>query len=280
MIRVLKGQPSTLSLSRDTKPTSGTVTITRDRDSVVLVNAQAVTVEADRVTFALPAQSTVSNLTSVWTIVDGNGTSTVTAPVQVVGQRACSISDVRRAKPMDSVNRYPDELIDRTITELEDALESACGVSFVQREATITVDGTGTSELFLSMARPQSISAITVRDTLATTSWAAGDIAALRIDEEAGVLIRPTYTWEHGRRNHVITGVFGYSDVPGMVRQAVTEAVKYALVESRVDARATTVSNEDGSVSTLVTAGMRQNLFGLPAMNACVLQFRTGFGVA
>ena len=69
MIRVLKGQPSTLSLSRDTKPTSGTVTITRDRDSVAVVSAQAVTVEADRVTYSLPAQLTVSNLTSAWTIV-------------------------------------------------------------------------------------------------------------------------------------------------------------------------------------------------------------------
>lgn len=280
MIRVLKGQPSTLSLSRDTKPTSGTVTITRDRDSVAVVSAQAVTVEADRVTYSLPAQSTVSNLTSVWTIVDADGTSTVTEPVQVVGSRACSISDVRRLKPCDDPNRYPTELIDRAITELEDALEQACGVSFVPRESTVTLDGTGTSELFLSKARPQSISAITVRDTLASTSWAAGDISALRIDEEAGVLIRSTYTWERGRRNHVVTGTFGYLSVPGIVRQAVALGVRQMLIDSRVDPRAQSVTNEDGTTAQLVTAGVRGATFSLPELNQVVMQYRTSFGVA
>jgi hypothetical protein len=183
-------------------------------------------------------------------------------------------------KPLDNPTRYPDELIVKTISEIEDQLEAACGVSFVPREQVITVDGTGTTELFLTRARPQSVSAVTVRDSLADTSWGAADIAALRIDEEAGVLIRPTYVWERGRRNHIITGVFGYSNVPGMVRQAVVEAVKYALVESRVDPRATSVINEDGTSATLVTAGLRQNLFGLPSMNAVVMQYRTGFGVA
>lgn len=280
MIRVLKGQPGTLSVGRDTKPTSATVTITRDRDSASIVSAQACTVEADRVYYALAAQSTVSNLTATFTIVDAAGTSTVVVPVQVIGRRTASIADCRRQKPLDNPTRYQDELIERTITEVELALEDACGVSFVPVEQAITVDGSGTSELFLSRTRPQSISAVTVRDTLATTSWAAGDIAALRIDEEAGVLIRPTYTWEAGRRNHVITGVFGYSTVPGMVRSAVVEAVKYALVESRVDPRAVSIVNEDGTSAMLVTAGMRSNLFGLPSMNAVVMQYRTGFGVA
>lgn len=281
MIRVLKGQVGVLSLPRSQKPSSATVTITRDRDSAAIATAQACTVEADRVVYSLAAQSSVANLTATFTITEADAsTSTVTVPVQVVGTRTTDIVSCRRAKPLDSVNRYPDELILQTITEIEDALEAACGVSFVSRERTITVDGTGTTELFLTAARPQSISAITVRDTLASTQWAAGDIAALRIDEEAGVLIRPTYVWEHGRRNHIVTGVFGYSVVPGMVRQAVTEAVKYALVESRIDARATNIISEDGTSSTLVTAGVRQQVFNLPAMNAVVLQYRTGFGVA
>lgn len=276
MLRVLKGQVATLSLPRDSKPTSATVTITRDRDSASIVSAQACTVEADRVLYSLAAQSSVSNLTAVFTVVDAAGTSTVSVPVQVVGNRACSISDVRRLKPLDNVNRYPDELIERTITELEDQLEAACGVSFVPVERVAELhDGNGTTELFCRYARPQSVSAISVGGSALGQST----VDALVIDEEAGVIIGKS-AWTSGRRNVSVTGVFGYSVVPGMVRQAVAEAVKYALVESRVDARATQVINEDGTSSTLVTAGLRQNLFSLPALNAVVMQYRTGFGVA
>ena len=275
------GQPSTLSVGRDTKPTSATVTVTRDRDAASIVSAQACTVEADRVYYALAAQSTVSNLTATFTIVDAAGTSTVSVPVQVVGRRTASIADCRRVKPLDNPNRYPDELIERTITEVELALEDACGVSFVPVErVNARMDGSGTLELFSRHARPQSVSAASISDGVTTSTLSATEVAAIVVDEEAGVLIRPTYSWNTGRRNVTLTGVFGYADVPGMVRQAVVEAVKYALVESRVDPRAVSLVNEDGTSAMLVTAGMRSNLFGLPSMNAVVMQYRTGFGVA
>ena len=277
MLRVLKGQASTLSLSRSQKPSSATVTITRDRDAASIASAAACTVEADRVVYTLAAQGTVSALTATFTITEADAsTSTVVVPVQVVGNRTTSIGEVRRHKPLDNVNRYPDELIEQTITEIEDALEAACGVSFVPVERVdVRHDGNGTKELFCRHARPQSISTASVDGITLSQS----DLNALILDEEAGVLISD-YMWDAGRRNVKVTGVFGFAQVPGMVRQAVTEAVKYALVESRIDARATTLITEDGTSSTLVTAGVRQQVFNLPAMNAVVLQYRTGFGVA
>lgn len=281
MIRVLKGQPSTLSVSRDMKPTSATVTITRDRDSASIASAASCTVESDRVTYSLAAQSSVSNLTAVFTIVDAAGTSTVTVPVQVVGARACSISDVRRLKPLDDVNRYPDELIDRAITELEDALEAACGVSFVPVERLNSRhDGDGTRELYVRHARPQSISSVTLTDGTFTQQLAQADLDGIVIDEEAGTFIRPTYTWPAGRRNIIVSGVFGFADVPGMVRQAVAAGVRQLLVDSRVDPRAMSVTNEDGTTAQLMTAGVRGNTFSLPELQAVVMQYRTSFGVA
>lgn len=276
MLRVLKGQVATLSLPRDTKPTSATVTITRDRDSVSIASAAACTVEADRVVYSLAAQSSVSNLTAVFTVVDAAGTSTVTVPVQVVGNRACSIQDVRRQKPLDNVNRYPDELIERTITELEDQLEAACGVSFVPVEHVAELhDGNGTTELFCRFARPQSVSAISVGGAALGQST----VDALVIDEEAGVIIGKS-AWTQGRRNVSVTGVFGYAQVPGMVRQAVPIAVRQALIDSRVDPRASSVTNEDGTTAQLVTAGVRGAVFSLPEMNQIVHTFRQSFGVA
>lgn len=280
MLRVLKGQPSTLSLPRDQKPTSALVTITRDRDGASIALAHACDVESDRVTYSLAAQSTVSTLTAVFTVVDGAGTSTVSVPVQVVGKRSASIADCRRLRPLDDVNRYPDELIEQTITELEDQLEAACGVSFVPVErVNIAHDGSGTEELFTRYARPISISAVTVTDNTVTQALTDADIAAFRIDREAGMLIRPMYPWWNGRRNITVTGVFGYKDVPGLVKQAVAEGVRHTLVESRIDARASSITNEDGTAQ-LVTAGVRGAMFSLPILNQVVALYGERFGVA
>lgn len=280
MVRLLKGAPGTISIARDVKPTSATVTITRDRDSASIASSAACTVEADKVVYTLAAQSSVSTLTATFTIVDADGTTTLSMPVQIVGTRTATVGDCRRLRPLDDVNRYPDDLIQRTITEIEDQLEQACGVSFVPVErVNVKHDGSGTTELLTRYARPQSISAITTSDLLTTTTWGATDVSALVLDEQAGVLIRQLYTWPKGRRNITVTGVFGYAQVPGLVRQAVAEGVRHALVESRIDARAQSVTNEDGTAQ-LVTAGVRGALFSLPALNQCVQMYKQSFGVA
>jgi hypothetical protein len=181
---------------------------------------------------------------------------------------------------LDDVNRYPDELIQQTITELEDQLEQACGCSFVPVErVAVKYDGSGSAELFTRHARPQSISAVTVTTELVTDAFTQTDLDALRIDEEAGVLLRPTYLWPRGRRNITVTGVFGYQEVPGLVKQAVVEGVRHSLVESRIDARAQSITSEDGTAQ-LVTAGVRGALFSLPALNQVVQMYKQSFGVA
>lgn len=282
MLRVLAGQPGTLSVPWESKPTSGTVTITRDRDSSVIVSAQSVTVESDRFYYQLAAQS-VGNHTAVFTITDANGSNTVTVPVQVVGNRVCSISDVRTLKPLDNVNRYSNELIDRAITEVEDALETACGVSFIPVErVNVLHDGTGTQELFTRHARPISLSSVSVTDSLGAyvQQLTNTDISGLVLDQEAGVIIRPTFTWFPGRRNVAITGIFGFRDVPGMVRQAVMKQVRYMLVDTPAQDRAMSVTSEDGTTQNMIVAGVAGRRFATPEMNAIVDQFRQTFGVA
>ena len=280
MLRVLKGQPSVLSVPRDTKPTSATVSITRDANGESVVSAASCNVESDRVTYLLTAQSTVSSLTATFTIVDDNGTSTITLAVQVVGARTASISDCRRLRPLNDVNRYSDDLIDQAITEIEDQLEQACGVSFVPVERVkVRHDGNGTREIFTRHARPQSVSAIAFISDVTTQNWTQSELDAIRIDEEGGVLISPSYYWTNGRRNITVSGVFGYAQVPGLVRQAVAEGVRHALVESRIDARAQSITSEDGTAQ-LVTAGVRGALFSIPALNQVVQMYKQSFGVA
>jgi hypothetical protein len=92
--------------------------------------------------------------------------------------------------------------------------------------------------------------------------------------------LRPTFLWDRGRRNIIVSGVFGFSSVPGIVRQAVTLGVRQMLIDSRVDPRAQSVTNEDGTTAQLVTAGVRGATFSLPELNQVVMQYRTSFGVA
>jgi hypothetical protein len=47
--RVVKGIPAALTLPVEAQPSSGTITITRDRDGVTVVNAAAVTTAANSV---------------------------------------------------------------------------------------------------------------------------------------------------------------------------------------------------------------------------------------
>lgn len=282
MIRVLKGQSGVLSLPRPSKPTSATVTITRNRDGVTIVNAAACVAEADRVVYSLAAQSSVSNLTAVFTIVEEDAsTSTVSIPVQVVGVRTASVDDCRRLRPLDNVNKYPDSLIESAITAVEDALEAACGVSFVPVERVgVRCDGSGTRELFCRHGKPVSVSTVSISDGTSTQTLSNTELSAIVIDEEAGVLIRRDATWPKGRRNVLVTGVFGMSTPPGLVREAVVKQVRYLLVDSPAQDRALSITNEDGTTSTMVVAGTRGYSFAIPEMNQIVSQYRQAFGVA
>lgn len=288
MRRVVVGTPALLTLTTDVKPSAGTVTITRDRDGVVLVNAQAVTVGASFVKYQLPAQSTLSNLTSVWTLTRADGTQTITEKVQVVSTRAATIAQVRRLRPLDDVNRYPDALIDQAITVVEDELEAATGVSFCGREFQATLDGSGTRDLYVEVGKPRSVTAASVAttamtgaeaDVLSTYALSSDDLAKLVVDDRSGTIYRQTI-WPLGRNNIVLTGTCGFTEQIGMVSMAVAKQVRYMLVDSPTHDRAMSVSNEDGTTQNLIVAGVRGNRFAIPEMNVVCETYRSQFGVA
>lgn len=288
MRRVVKGAPALLSLPTEVKVSAGTVTITRDRDRVVLVNAASVTPEANEVTYQFAAQSSIANLTVVWTLTRADGTQTVTEKCQVVATRACRISQVRRLRPLDDVNRYSDALIDAAIALVEDELESATGVSFCGREFTAVLDGSGTRDQYVQVGRPQTVTAASTSSTALNASelsvytsstLTAQEIADLIVDERAGTIYRPVI-WPSGRKNVTITGTCGFTESIGMVSTAVAKQVRYMLVDSPTQDRALSVSTEDGSTQNLIVAGVRGNRFAIPEMNAIAETYRSQFGIA
>lgn len=275
MQRIVRGQSATLTLPISTPASAGTVSITRDRDSASIVSAASVTVEAAEVTYQLAAQSTEAVLTAVWTLTTASGTQTITEKVDVVSCETVSLSEIRTRKPLDNPNRYPDRVLLNARAQLEDELSDRAGVKFAGGEFTVTVDGNGSTELFLPIGRPQSITSVLV-DGVALT---ADQLALVKVDVRQGVLVY-TNRWNTGRLNITITGVSGYTSPLGGLSSAMAKGVRYMVVDSPTQDRAISVSNEDGSTQNMMVAGLRGAIFAIPELNMIVESARTTFGVA
>jgi hypothetical protein len=275
MQRAVKGVPATLTLPTSLKATSGTVSITRDRDSTTVVSAAAVTVAAKSVSYVLAGQSSEANLTATWSLSTASGTVTVSEPVEVTSCEAVSIDEMRLRRPLDDVNRYPDSTLIRAREALVSEMSDRAGVKFTGGEFTVTLDGTGGTELFLPVGKPRSITKVVVDGT----TLSAGELATILVDSRAGVLYYPS-GWYSGRLNVVVTGVSGFAQPPGGLAPAIAKGVRYMVVDSPTQDRAISVSSEDGSTSNLMVAGLRGAIFAIPELNMLVETNRTTFGVA
>jgi len=275
MQRVVKGVPATLTLPTSLKASAGTVTITRDRDASTIVSAAAVTVAAKSVSYTLAGQTSEANLTATWSLTTASGTVTVSEPVEVTSCEAVSVDEMRTRRPLDDVNRYPDSTLIRAREALVSEMSDRAGVKFTGGEFTVTLDGTGGTELFLPVGKPRSITKVVVDGT----TLSAGELATILVDSRAGVLYYPT-GWYSGRLNVTITGVSGFAQPPGGLAPAIAKGVRYMVVDSPTQDRAISVSSEDGSTSNLMVAGLRGAIFAIPELNMLVETNRTTFGVA
>ena len=276
MQRVVKGIPQTLVLPTSLKATAGTVTIIRDRDSATIVSAAAVTLAAKSVSYVLVGQSSEANLTATWTLTTASGTVTVSEPVEVTSYEAVSVEEIRVRRPLDDVNRYPDSTLIKAREALVSEMSDKAGVKFTGGEFTVTLDGTGTTELFLPVGKPRTITKVVVDG--ATLSSDA--LATILVDSRAGVLYYPT-GWYSGRLNVTVTGVSGFTQPPGGLAPALAKGVRHMLVDSPTSDRATSISNEDGTTQNLIVAGYsRGAVFAIPELNVLVEQQRNAFGVA
>ena len=275
MQRVVKGVPFALTLPTSLKATSGTVSITRDRDATSVVSAAAVTVAAKSVSYVLAGQTSEANLTATWSLTTASGTVTVSEPVEVTSCEAVSVDEMRLRRPLDDVNRYPDAMLVRAREALISEMSDRAGVKFTGGEFTVTVDGNGGTDLFLPIGKPRSITSVTIDGTALTGT----DLTDILVDSRAGVLYRAAQ-WNSGRLNITVTGVSGFAQPPGGLAPAVAKGVRYMVVDSPTQDRAISVSSEDGSTSNLMVAGLRGAIFAIPELNMLVETNRTTFGVA
>lgn len=246
-----------------------TVTITRE-NGTALVTAQPTggTGTAAR-TYALSAvqSAALDVLTLDWTSAS---LGTITTTVEIVGGFLFAIADARRLKPLDSETKYPtlDLEVARTLAEV--ALEDACGVAFVPRYGRERIDGAANGDVLLQNPRPLSVTAAS------DTGLAVADLSTLELYRD-GRVYNPIM-WSQGRHNVHITYTHGYPFPPPRVGRACLLLAKRFLVDSPVNDRAMSVTNNEVT-EYLVTAGVRDAVFDIPECNAVVQQYGLNYGV-
>lgn len=283
MQRVVKGIPAKLTLPVEYPVTSGTVSITRDRDNASVVSSATVNVDAAAVSYTLAGQPDEANLTATWSLTTSAGAMTIREPVQVVAFASVSLAEMRLRRPLDDVTRYPDALLLRARAQLEDQLAERAGVSFVGGEFTVVVDAPDKRELFLPVARVRKLTAVNINKQDLTQS----EIDEIIVDERQGSLYRRWGwhyfgydSWFNQRLNVKITGLAGFSQPLGGLSFAMAKGIRYMLVDSPTNDRQISVSNEAGMTENLMVAGLRNAIFAIPELNMLVEQARSTFGVA
>ncbi len=255
--------PATLTLKIRT-PAGVSTTYTYGASAIVRDSAGAYSYD---LTFTQSGAWTYEWRSTVPAQVQGETIQVAPSPLDVVAGTDApyfTIGEARRLSPLQDAAKYPDADIDAARQLAESALEDACGVAFVPREFTERIDGRGRTDLLLPVVRPLAVTAVTVDGS----TLSVGDLAGLELYDDGRLYFESG--WSAGRRNVVVTGTHGYAAVPPLVKRAALRLAKWALVDSPVSDRATSMTTEDGTTQFLVTAGVRQAVFDLPAANAVV----------
>jgi hypothetical protein len=273
-MRVLRNTRSTLRLPVVGTPSAATVTIVSALDGTI-VSAASATIASNLVSYTLAPRSKVDHLSVAWTVTLGGVSQIFYSTVEIVGAEVVSLDELRRLKPFDDAARFPDHLLAEARDQVLDSLEDAAGVRFAPTYFEARIDGSGSKDLFLPVARPRSIEFVSVSgETISDTEKAA------LLFTESGVLVSASSAWTSGRLNVIVKGSSGHDVPPARVGRAVALGVRRVLVESGVSDRATSITNSDGTSENLITSGVRGNLFDIPEMNAVLQTYTMKFGVA
>lgn len=264
MDRVLRNTPSVTSatFSLDGVPTAptpntATVEVLRENGTVLVAAGAAATSggTAGRFEYTLTTAQTalLDVLTIRWTT--GN-LGTIETTVEVVGGFLFSLADARRDKDLTNTTKYPAAELIRVRTLAETALEEACGVAFVPRYGRDVVDGNGGSSLLLDQPRVSAIRAVSVDGT--ALSAAEFDLRGV---------------WGRGYSNAEITYEHGYRTPPLRVSQACLLLAKQWAIQGPIDTRSTARVSADGGFEYLATPGRQGATFGIPEVDAVVMEY-------
>lgn len=278
MVRVLKGTEAELrvTLYQDGDPTDAagipTVTITRNGETIVQAGTtEKVAGEVGVYSYRVPpAEVQLGALTATWHATLNGVPQEFTTHALVVGAHTVGLAEIRSLEPLGAAARFPDDRLREARAAAEEALEEACGVAFSARVSVCRIDGLGGHDLLLPVVEARRVLSLEI-------DGEDVGVDGLEVYPE-GVIYRQD-GFPVGRRNVRAVVEHGFDVPPARVGHAVKLLCRYLLVDSPVDDRASSFSNEDGTTTTFVTAGVRGAVFSIPEANAVVHQYRVRAGV-
>lgn len=270
MDRVLQSTPFTASAtftdSNGATVDPGVVTVKVDRADGTNVVAAGTTsgtgVNSRAFNLTTTQTAQLDTLTLTWT---SPASGTITTYVEVVGGFLFSIADARARPDLANTSTYPTASILTARTWAETAIEHACGVAFVPRYASETLNGSGGQRMEPTWPKIRTVRSATV-DGLAI------DLTSVVIELER-FITRPFGYWRPWPGNTVLRYEHGMTFAPPEISTAALELARYKLIadsgSSAVDPRTESIITPDGTLR-LSTPGVKGQRFGIPTVDAAV----------
>jgi hypothetical protein len=176
-----------------------------------------------------------------------------------------TVADLRARYPEITTDRYSDEQVQDAIDTATQAFERAADVAFTPRTETLTLTSGDARMVVLPRARVTSVTSVSGSTTGTVDTTGSQIIGGSIYLSTAPWLTTETLT---------VAVTHGYAEAPLQVVQAVKLLARQWLIDGPVDKRATQIPSADGGVLNLSTPGMFGAVFGIPAVDAALKQYR------
>lgn len=263
-----------------TAPTGNVAYVVKDLDdnTVQSGNATLVTDTTGIYTFNLSPSAVLDTLgiySVVATFTVSGSTSTVTIPVEVVGNHLFEIHELRAFDPaIADDTRYTAEEI-RTAREIAtERLEEAAQVALTTRLRRVVLDGSGITSLVLPDTEVTNfISATNLEEEVGADT--EDDLTATELlDVEAkleGILIRTDGNdWTAGTQNWIVEYEHGINPTPAPFKRAAMILAIENLVRNALPYRATSQSTDLGEFRISVANPTIGRDTGIPEVDAII----------
>jgi hypothetical protein len=263
--QILKNTNATLEVTFSIGNADAGVTTTVKRaDGTTLTSGAATqTAPTGHYTFTLAPQAELDSLTVTWAGTFGGTAQSVQTFAEIVGGYLFPLADLRTFgdQALASSTSYPDAVLRQAREEITDFFERVTECSFIPRYGRETLDGNGSTRLWLDKKRVNRLIGITV-DGVALS---APELALVypystgRIERDAA------WSWST-RQNIVVSYEYGWPSTPAAVQRAALILARYQLVSNDISDRTISFANDLGTVR-LSVPGMDYPT-GIPVVDA------------
>jgi hypothetical protein len=218
----------------------------------------------------------VYEATAAWTI--SGATSSVTYPLETVGEYLFDIADLRAFEPTITANDYDADKVREARDYATDRMQNAAQVAFATRRRVLTLSGDDTTRLMVPDTRITKLNSATIYGEdigvdLVDDDLLGSELLDVEIDDEAGVLVRTNEVWPRGHNNVVVDYEHGYEQVPGPVRRAAMMLAIEFLVPSALPPRATAQATDLGDFRLSLANPNAGRDTGIPEVDAVIATY-------